>query len=98
MEASLAIESNMGSMAIMKTTLNIHDELLVRAKRHAKATGRPLRAVVEDGLRLALSASTRARPRYKLPDLRVGDAEAPDPLAGYAWPELRDLIYEDRKA
>ena len=88
----------MGNMALMKTTLNIHDELLVRAKRHAKATGKPLRAVVEDGLRLALSASSSDQSQYKLPDLRFGDADAPDPLAGYAWPELRDLIYEDRKA
>ena len=77
----------------MKTTLNIHDELLARAKRHANATGKPLRAVVEDGLRLALSASSAAQSHYKLPDLRFGDADAPDPLAGYAWPELRDLIY-----
>ena len=36
----------------MKTTLDIHDELLLRAKRHAKETGRPLRALVEDGAAL----------------------------------------------
>ena len=45
----------------MKTTLDIHDELLLRAKRHAKETGRPLRALVEDGLRRVLTASRRAR-------------------------------------
>lgn len=28
-------------MATMKTTLDIHDELPIRAKRHAKETGRP---------------------------------------------------------
>lgn len=88
----------MGNMVSVKTTLNIHDELLARAKRHAKATGKPLRALVEDGIRLALSASSFAQSQYQLPDLRFGDADAPDPLAGYAWPELRDLIYEDRDA
>ena len=31
----------------MKTTVDIGDELLVRAKRHAKETGRPLQALVE---------------------------------------------------
>ena len=31
----------------------------------------------------------------KLPDLRVGDVNAPDPLATYSWPELRELIYGD---
>ena len=75
----------------MKTTLDIHDELLARAKRHAKSTGRPLRAVVEDGLRHVLSAS--AAPSYQLPDLRVGDRHGHDPLEQYSWPELRELIY-----
>ena len=86
----------MARMAAMKTTLDIHDELLTRAKRHAKETGRPLRAIVEDGLRRVLvTASPR---QYKLPDLRVGDANAPDPLATYSWPELRELIYGDSGA
>lgn len=75
----------------MKTTLDIHDELLARAKRHAKETGRPLRAVVEDGLRRVVEA---APPNpYKLPDLRMGDPDAPNPLATYSWSELRELIY-----
>ena len=75
----------------MKMTLDIHDELLERAKRHARETGRPLRAVVEDGIRRVVEA---ALPRgYELPDLRVGDSDAPDPMATYSWPELRELIY-----
>ena len=78
----------------MKTTLDIHDELLTRAKRHAKETGRPLRAVVEDGLRCVL-ASARPGGGYKLSDLRAGDPEAADPLERYSWPELREMIYGD---
>ena len=78
----------------MKTTLDIHDELLARAKRHARDTGRPLRAVVEDGLRLALAPGALDR-GYKLPDLRMGDPDATDPLEQYSWPELRDVIYGD---
>ena len=78
----------------MKTTIDIHDELLARAKRHATETGRPLRAVVEEGLRRVLSAST-ARERYTLPDLRVGDPGAADPLERFSWPELRETIYDD---
>ncbi len=31
----------------MKTTIDIHDELMVPAKRYAKQTGSPLRSVVE---------------------------------------------------
>lgn len=78
----------------MKTTLDIHDELLTRAKRHARKTGRPLRAVVEEGLRSVLSPSSPRRP-YALADLRVGDPRAADPLERYSWPELRELIYGD---
>ena len=81
-------------MGSMKTTVDIHDELLARAKRHAKETGRPLRVLVEDGLRHALASAAEKRP-YRLPDCRVGDAAATDPLASLSWPELRDLIYGD---
>ena len=81
----------MGNMVTVKTTLDIHDELLARAKRHAKQTGRPLRAVVEEGLRCVLSAAAPAV--YELPDRRVGDPQQPDPLERYSWPELRELIY-----
>lgn len=75
----------------MKTTLDIHDELLARAKRHARASGRPLRAVVEEGLRRVLSPAPRRT--YTLADLRTGDPDASDPLERYSWPELRELIY-----
>ena len=78
----------------MKTTLDIHDELLARAEQHAKATGRPLHAVVEDGLRRVLESSSLRR-KYTLPDLRTGDPDASDPLQRYSWPELRGLIYSD---
>ncbi|MDE0177398.1 MAG: DUF2191 domain-containing protein [Gammaproteobacteria bacterium] len=78
----------------MKTTVDIDDELLVRAKRHAKETGRPLRAFVEDGLRFVLPTAGQRSP-YRLPDCRVGNAAATDPLASLSWPELRGLIYGD---
>lgn len=80
----------------MKMTVDVHAELLARAKRHAKETGQPLRAVVEDGLRRVLDAPSPRR--YALPDLRVGDPGAPDPLATCSWPELRALIYGDARA
>ena len=79
-------------MGDMKTTLDIHDELLIRAKRHAKKTGRPLRAVVEDGLRQVLAASP-SQSRYRLPDLSTGHAGAEDPLEVYSWQDLSGLIY-----
>lgn len=80
-------------MGQMKTTIDIHDVLLERAKRHAKARGCTLRAVVEDGIRRVLDEPVPAAP-YKLEDCRVGDPDGENPLEGYTWPELRDLIYE----
>ena len=79
----------------MKTTLDIHDELLIRAKRHARQTGRPLRTLVEDGLRHVLSENSE-RPPYHLPDMSVGDPNGPNPLEHLSWAEVRELIYEGR--
>lgn len=77
---------------IVKTTLDIRDELLERAKRLAKREGQPLRAVVEEGLRLVLSASEE-RSAYVLEDFSVGDPDAPDPLESLTWQDLRQEIY-----
>lgn len=80
----------------MKTTLDLSDELLKRAKRHAERTGRPLRALVEAGLRLALQNESKPRPRYRLPDRSVGKAGDPNPLEELSWQDLRDEIYGAR--
>ena len=79
-------------MGTMKTTVDIQDELLARAKRHAQQTGRPLRAVVEEGLRQVLS-NTAPRQHYRLPDESAGDPGGRDPLEAYSWQDLRGVIY-----
>ncbi|MGE0872907.1 MAG: DUF2191 domain-containing protein [Kofleriaceae bacterium] len=79
----------------MKTTIDIADPLLERAKRHAKKIGKPLRSLVEEGLRHVLAAST-ARADYKLRDLSVGKAGDPNPLEAMSWQDLRDEIYAGR--
>ena len=81
----------MANMGIVKTTLEIQDTLMLRAKRLSKQTGRPLRALVEEGLRLVLAGSER-RGSYHLPDLSVGNADGPNPLEGFSWQALRDEI------
>lgn len=58
----------------MKTTLNLDDELLQRAKRRARERGSTLTAVVEDGLRAVLAAG--AAPAYEL-RLPVVSGDAP---------------------
>lgn len=79
----------------MKTTLDIQDELLKRAKRQARKQGKPLRALVEEGLRLALQEG-RSAPRFVLPDRSVGDPKAENPLESLSWQDLRDEIYGGR--
>lgn len=77
----------------MKTTLDIQDALLLRAKRLSKRTGKPLRALVEEGLLHVLSEQRMQQKRYELPDCSVGDASAPNPLDSWSWQDLRDEIY-----
>jgi hypothetical protein len=79
----------------MKTTVEIPDALLARAKRHARRTGRPLRALIEEGMRRVLDETPSASP-YRLPDRSVGEPGGPNPLAQYGWHELRDEIYGGR--
>jgi len=76
----------------MKTTIEIADVLLERAKRHARKLGKPMRAVVEEGLRLVLEDDARPSP-YRLPDRSVGRAGGPNPLEALSWQDLRDEIY-----
>jgi hypothetical protein len=76
----------------MKTTLDIKDDLLLRAKKLAKRTGKPLRAVVEESLRHTLSQAEQLS-SYEMPDVSFGDADAEDPLESLTWQDLRDEIY-----
>ena len=40
--------------------------------------------------------SGREQRRYRMKDLRYGNPNDPDPLAGRSWDEIRDIIYEGR--
>ena len=79
----------------VKSTFDINDALLARAKRHARKLGKPLRELVEEGLRRVLD-STAGTPRYELPDHAVGTSGGPNPLEELNWAELRDEIYGGR--
>ena len=79
----------------MKTTVEINDMLLERARHRAKETGQPLRAVIEDGLRQLL-AKPLPKTRYKMKNLSYGNPDDPDPMQNLTWDEIRDIIYEGR--
>ena len=59
---------------------------------HAKRAEAPQHPAADDGSGAAVETASAHR-RYALPDLRVGDPTAADPLATRSWPELRELIY-----
>jgi hypothetical protein len=79
-----------------KTTVEIQGELLDRARRHARKAGKPLRALIEEGLRRVLDAEQEPA-RYQLPDRSVGEAGAANPLELLTWQDLRDEIYGGRQ-
>ena len=84
-----------GYPVFVKTTVDISDALLEQAKAHARRSGLPLRAVIEDGLRRVLTCEATAEP-YELPDCAVGEEGAPNPLEHLSWQDLRDTIYGGR--
>ena len=79
----------------MKTTIDIADPLLERAKRYARKTGTPLRKLVEEGIRRVLDEQPPPK-RYQLPDRSVGDPHARNPLTALTWQDLRDEICTGR--
>jgi Arc/MetJ family transcription regulator len=85
----------MGSIAVVKTTIDIDDALLARAKRHARKVGQPLRALVEEGLRRVFEGDS-VTTQYEIPDRSVGNPAGPNPLDDLSWQDLRHEIYGGR--
>jgi hypothetical protein len=82
-------------MVSVKSTFDINDALLARAKRHSRKVGKPLRALIEEGLRRVLDEAPPPAP-YKLPDRAAGQSEGPNPLERLSWQDIRDEIYGGR--
>ena len=78
----------------MKTTVEIPDALLNRARRLAAREGTTIRALVEESLRRVLAERERA-PRFELkPVTFKGEGLREDFTGG--WEAMRDVIYEGR--
>lgn len=95
MRYGLPILHVMGNIYHMKTTVEIADALMRRAKRHARAEGTTLRALVEEGLRRVLASGSEV-PTYRLEDRSIGKAGEANPLENLSWQDLRDEIYGSR--
>ena len=81
----------------MKTTIEIADPILERAKRLAARRGTTLRVVVEEALRTKLAAE--AEPDGGADGVETHAVGGRGLQAGLSWDEvrtLRDLAYEGR--
>jgi hypothetical protein len=79
----------------MKTTIEIADSLLQRAKVVTVREGTTLRALVEEGLRRVLEERHR-RGRFKLRTATFKGAGLQEGLHGASWERIRDAAYEGR--
>jgi hypothetical protein len=79
----------------VKTTVEISDNLLKRSQRLAKREGTTLRAILEEGLRLALKArQTRRRPEaFRFPTF--GEDGLSEEFSEASWETIRETIYRD---
>jgi Arc/MetJ family transcription regulator len=74
----------------MKTTIEIADDVLARAKREARREGKTLREVVDEALRQRLARSP-VRPAFRLKK-HTFKGDGLQPAVG-DWETVRDLIY-----
>lgn len=81
----------------MKTTIELPDDLLERSKAVAQRENSTLRALIEEGLRLAIRERTRSRKRAVPFVVRPfeGDGLSPE-FAAAGWEKIRDEIHRDR--
>ena len=81
----------------MKTTIDIAEPLLARAKHVAATEGVTLRELVEDGLRQVIEQREH-RPAFQLRRATFGGQGLQPDIAAGSWECLRELVYEGRGA
>ncbi len=80
----------------MKTTIDIADPLLRRAKQLAARRHTTLKAVIEEALRRSLGEESRARRPPRLRTHTFGGRGLQPGLSWDDWNTLRSLAYEER--
>ena len=81
----------------MKTTIEVSDDLFARARALAERDGGTMRALVEEGLRLALQAREHPRrpAQFKIKTFAGKGAKAglSAEFEGAGWESVRSAIY-----
>jgi len=77
----------------MKTTIEISDNLLKRAKTLAAKEGRTLRDVVEQALRNYIQETGRSKGRFQLRRRPFKGRGLQEGIAEGRWEDVRRLIY-----
>lgn len=78
----------------MKTTIEISDPLLRRAKKLASSEDTTLRALVEDGLRKVLEDKEARKKTFQLKHVTYGGQGLQPQAQGASWEKIRELAYE----
>ena len=77
----------------MKTTVELPDDLLERAKAAAAREGSSVKALIEEGLRKVLREREEASNRFQLRRVTV-TGQGINPIFADSWEAIREAIYE----
>ena len=79
--------------SVMKTTIDISDHLLNRAKELARKEKTTLKELTEEGLALVLAEHSSRTPRRIKPVVFNGQGLS-EGFRGKSWADIRDEIYQ----
>lgn len=79
----------------MKTTIEISDSILSKAKQLAREQNVTLRSLAEEGLRMVIEERSTRKPCRVSPVTFRGKGLSPD-FQGATWEQIRDAAYEGR--
>ena len=85
----------MGYCTHMKTTIDIADSILLRAKALASREKSTLRALTEEGLELVMQRREHP-PRYRVKPVVFGGEGLSEEFKGGAWEQSRAAAYGER--
>lgn len=80
---------------IMKTTIELADDLTAKAKELATQRGITLRAVIEEGIRMAIREDQN-KPDFELQDASVNGNGLQKEFQNKSWTDIREAAYEGR--